>query len=73
MLLHFWARGAAPGTPTQKNVGRNILSLQLVHAPKLMLFHIFDALIGGLAHGKWPGQHIGAKEIYHTFYPESGV
>ena len=44
----IFGHGAPPLAHQCKTiVGRNI-SLPLVHAPKLMLFHIFDALIGGL-------------------------
>ena len=41
----IFGHGAPPlAHQCKKNVGRNI-SLQLVHAPKLMLFHICDAAL----------------------------
>ena len=44
----IFGHGAPPlAHQCKKNVGRNI-SLQFSHAAKLMLFHIFDALIGDL-------------------------
>ena len=47
----IFGHGAPPlAHQCKKIVGRNI-SLQLAHAPELMLFHMFDALVGNLTPG----------------------